>query len=50
MADYHCADCKRPVAVLVNDGRQVVVRACECQGAIVAELRATVRGRGSVKG
>jgi hypothetical protein len=49
MPVYRCADCSRPVAVLVNEGRQVVVRACSCTGAIVGELRATVRGHGGVK-
>lgn len=43
---YRCASCGLAV-IVTRDGK--VIRACTCGGAIVAEMRVEMRGRGGVR-
>lgn len=42
---YRCADCSLTVVVLPG----LIVRQCECKGAIIAEMQSTLKGVGGVK-
>ena len=41
---YRCSKCQAPVVVLPG----LVVRQCECAAPIIAEMRATMAGKGGV--
>lgn len=47
---YTCGACGLGVLVLVDAGNTSIVRACTCNGVIVADAEAVVVGRGGVKG
>lgn len=47
---YHCSACGLAVLVLRGPDGVRVVRACSCAGAIVADMRADLGGRGGVRG
>ena len=42
---YHCADCG--LAVIVADGE--VIRACQCNGTIIAEMKVDIEAGAEVK-
>lgn len=45
---YHCAACLAVVAVLSHEGRTVLVRSCECDAAILADMSTTLEGHSDV--
>jgi hypothetical protein len=42
---YRCSVCNAPVLVT----QKVIVRRCACKGAIVAEMKARMEGRGGLR-
>ena len=45
---YHCAECGAVIAVLGEGERRVIVRSCECDAAIVADMSTTLEGHSDV--
>lgn len=42
--DYHCSKCELKVVVYREDDEVKVIRACDCDGAIIAEVTLTAKG------
>lgn len=45
---YDCKECGTPAAVLAENGRTVIVRACGCDAPIVADMGAGLTGESAL--